>query len=76
MSTIFKVRARRAKDGTPVQAFVTIGGTAWQGYTLTNGEYVTVEMSQTGMYDYTAKYDGRTVDSGRREGGFLEIIIP
>jgi hypothetical protein len=75
MPTIFKVRARRAKDGTPVQAFVSIGGTSWQGYTLTNGDYVIVELSQTGSYDWHAKYDGRTVDKGRQQGGTIEIIV-
>jgi len=75
MPTIFKVRARRAKNGTPVQVFVSIGGTSWQGYTLTNGNYVVVELSQTGMYRWTAKYDGRIIQEGRQQGGTIEIIV-
>jgi hypothetical protein len=76
MPATFLVRAFRAKNGDPLKAFVSIGGTAWQGYTKDDGSYVTVTMSVSGRYNWYAKYGGKEIMSGSSEGGVLDIPVP
>lgn len=74
MATIFKVSARRMRDGKPIKAEVFIGGT-FKGWTPDKkGQFLVVEMQTTGKYDWYVKYQGKVIARGSDQGGIIEAL--
>lgn len=73
---IFKFRARNSKTGKPIKVLITLGGTQ-RGHTFDEKDkWLIVETSQSGYFSWSAKYDGKTIDSGKSDGGTIDITYP
>jgi hypothetical protein len=68
----FKFRAFN-KQGTPIQAEIFVAG-KYQGFTKTSGDWLEVETTYNEEYEWYAKYDGKTIDSGRAIGGKITVF--
>jgi hypothetical protein len=70
---IFQFQAVNSKTGGRIKADVWLGGTN-RGFTKLGGnEWLTVTTSQSGKYEWYAKYDGKKIDSGTSDGGKILI---
>jgi len=71
---IFRFYAKKITTGEAVKVEVYMNGRS-QGFTPDRkDQYLTVETSQSGSYEYYAKRFGKKVESGRSSGG--NILIP
>ena len=72
--SIFKFRARNAKSGDQIKAEVFLGGKS-RGYTSKRkGDWLVVETSQSGSFDWYIKYGGSRIGSGRSSGGQVDAV--
>lgn len=75
MGAIFKFSAKKATDGSPVAASISVGGVS-KGTTPTKkNESLIVEMQYAQKYKWFAKYNNKTVASGENQGGEIVIVI-
>ena len=73
---LFKFRARKAREGTPIKVAITLGGKD-RGYTPdAKDQYLLVETQNSGSFTWSAHYFGKKIDGGNSCGGTIEIVIP
>lgn len=71
---IFKFRAVNAKTGQPIKANIYLGGKD-RGYTKeSKNDWLIVETSQSGRFEWYAKYNGVKIDSGSSTGGVVPVM--
>jgi hypothetical protein len=71
---VFKFQAKNAKTGEPIKANVYLGGTD-RGFTkASKDDWLVVETSSSGRYEWYAKYFGEKIDSGSSSGGTILIL--
>ncbi|MDR0610435.1 MAG: hypothetical protein LBG58_10030, partial [Planctomycetaceae bacterium] len=63
---VFKFRALSKQTGKPIQAEIYVGGTSYSGFTKTTSQndWLEIETQYNEEYEWYAKYDGKTIDSG------------
>lgn len=70
---IFKFRAVNAKKNQPIKAQIYLGGKD-RGYTKESKDsWLIVETSQSGRFEWYAKYYGEKIDSGSSTGGKILV---
>lgn len=71
---IFKFQAVHAHTKQPIKTNVFLGGKD-RGFTKdSKGDWLIVETSQSGRYEWYAKYHGQKIDYGTSSGGAITII--
>jgi hypothetical protein len=71
----FLFNAVIAKTDEPVKAYITLGGVG-RGFTPDQkNQYLKVELSQTGTYNWHAKRNNSIIAKGESNGGYITVYI-
>jgi len=71
---MFKVQAFDAKTNEAIAAEIFIGGRSYGFTKKSTNDYLNVELSGSGNYQWYAKYHGETIDSGTSSGGNIRAL--